>query len=165
MVPSSQKWEKPPIIFIKVNVDAAMAVGIMVLGVITMDWEGFVLGGCANIKGNHMSVEWVELDALIEGITMARSYNFDKIIFESDCVGLVNHFRKNHVDITILGHKIKDTRGMLEIFISTEVNWIDRNRNKVADSLCNLALSNHCNLTFDMEYPSDIHDCIILDSL
>ncbi|MBA0701132.1 hypothetical protein Goari_020704, partial [Gossypium aridum] len=86
------------------------------------DWEGFLLGGCASVKGNHMSVEWVELDALIEGITMARSYNFDKIIFESDCVSLVNHFRKNHVDITILGHKIKDTRGMLEIFISTEVN-------------------------------------------
>ncbi|MBA0738307.1 hypothetical protein Gogos_011686 [Gossypium gossypioides] len=165
MVPSSQKWEKPPISLIKVNVDAAMAVGIMGFGVITQAWEGFVLDGCASIKGNHMSVEWAKLDALIKGITMACSYNFDKIIFESDCVSLVNHFRNNQEDITILGHKIKDTRGMLEIFISVEVHWIDRNRNKVADSLCNLALSNHCNLTFDMEYPSDIHDCIILDSL
>ncbi|MBA0750734.1 hypothetical protein Gogos_002124 [Gossypium gossypioides] len=142
-----------------------MADGIMGISVIAQDWKGFVLGGRARVKGNHMSVEWAELDALIKGITMACSYNFDKIIFESDCVSLVNCVRKNQEDITILGHKIKDTRGMLEIFTSAEVKWIGRNRNKMADSLYNLALSNHCNLTFGMEYPSDIHDCIIPDSL
>ncbi|KAK5836054.1 hypothetical protein PVK06_011800 [Gossypium arboreum] len=127
--------------------------------------EDFVLGGRAGVKGNHMSVKWAKLDALIKGITMACFYNFDKIIFESNYVNLVNCFRKNQEDITILGHKIKDTRGMLEIFTSAEVKWIGRNRNKMANSLCNLALSNHYNLTFDMEYPSDIHNCIILDSL
>ncbi|MBA0754655.1 hypothetical protein Gogos_005427, partial [Gossypium gossypioides] len=47
---------------------------------------------------------------------------------------------------------------MIELFAETNVKWIGRNRNKVADNLCNHALNNQCNLPFSTEYPSDIHN-------
>ncbi|MBA0745130.1 hypothetical protein Gogos_007719, partial [Gossypium gossypioides] len=62
-----------------------------------------------------------ELSALIEGITLVRSFNFDKIIFEFDCASLVYHFRKHCEDIKILGHWFKEVRGMFELLVKADV--------------------------------------------
>ncbi|MBA0760981.1 hypothetical protein Gotri_023690 [Gossypium trilobum] len=88
--------------FVKVNVDVAVVDNKTSFRVIIRDSDGFVLGGSAGYKGDqisdgfvigssvsykwdHMSMEWEELSAFIEGITLVRSLNFDKVIFESDC--------------------------------------------------------------------------------
>ncbi|KAK5802114.1 hypothetical protein PVK06_029696 [Gossypium arboreum] len=123
-----------------------------------------MLSSECGIQRGHMSTEWAELFALIEGITLACSFNFDKVIFESDCVNLVNCFQQHCEDITILGHQIKEVRGMLELFTEANVQWNGHNRNKVVDILRRLALNNHCKLSFAMKYPNDIHNCIVLDS-
>ncbi|KAG8482453.1 hypothetical protein CXB51_024459 [Gossypium anomalum] len=146
LTPSPQKLEKPLIDFVKVNADAVL------------------VDNKTRIQRGHMSTEWAELFALIEGITLARSFNFDKVIFESDCANLVNRFQKHREDITILGHRIKEVRGMLELFPEANVQWNGHDRNKVVDILCRLALNNHCKLSFAMKYPNDIHNCIVLDS-
>ncbi|MBA0614427.1 hypothetical protein Godav_014726, partial [Gossypium davidsonii] len=92
LTPSPQKWEKPPIDFVKVNVDAVVVDNKTRFGVVICDCDGFILGGSAGYKGGHMSTEWAELFALIEGITLAHSFNFNTVIFKSDCANLVNHF-------------------------------------------------------------------------
>ncbi|MBA0756257.1 hypothetical protein Gogos_022018 [Gossypium gossypioides] len=88
--------------FVKVNVDAAVVDNKTSFGVIIrysngfilggnagykgdQISDGFVLGGSTGYKGDHMSMEWAELSVFIEGITLVRSLNFDKVIFESDC--------------------------------------------------------------------------------
>ncbi|MBA0586923.1 hypothetical protein Gorai_000064 [Gossypium raimondii] len=92
LTPSPQKWEKPPINFVKVNVDAVVVDNKTRFGVVICDCDGFILGGSAGYKGGHMSTEWAELFALIEGITLAHLFNFNTVIFESDCANLVNRF-------------------------------------------------------------------------
>ncbi|MBA0729032.1 hypothetical protein Golax_025794, partial [Gossypium laxum] len=100
----------------KVNMDAVVCNNKYGFGVIIRDCDGFVCGGSAGYKGDLLSMELVEIDALVEGISMARSFNFDHVIFESDCASIVNHLRKYHVDITILGHRIVEIRCMIDLF-------------------------------------------------
>ncbi|KAH1084405.1 hypothetical protein J1N35_024166 [Gossypium stocksii] len=66
-----------------------------------------------------------------------------------DCASIVNHFSFHKEDITILDHRIKEARKMLDSFVSTKVKW---------------ALSKCCNLSFEMDYPSDIHNIVIYDA-
>ncbi|MFQ6629462.1 hypothetical protein Gotur_007532, partial [Gossypium turneri] len=56
--------------------------------------------------------EWAELDALIGGISFARSLNLNKVNFEMDCTSVVNRVRKARADITFLGHRIKEVQNM-----------------------------------------------------
>ncbi|MBA0687777.1 hypothetical protein Goari_015283, partial [Gossypium aridum] len=44
---------------------------------------------------------------------------------------------------------------ILNSFVSFEVKWVKRDYNKLADSLCNWALSKCSNLSFEMNYPND----------
>ncbi|MFQ6658991.1 hypothetical protein Gotur_028046 [Gossypium turneri] len=67
-------------------------------------------------------------------------------------------------DITTFGYLIKEIIGMLEFFTEIKINLIGHTSNKVADRLCNLALNKKCTLSFDMEYPCDIHELVMLDS-
>ncbi|KAH1073458.1 hypothetical protein J1N35_025786 [Gossypium stocksii] len=76
-----QKWGKPPISFMKVNMDVAVYNNKSGFRVIIRDCDGFVRGGCVGYKGDHSSIEWVEIDALVKGISMACSFNFDHVIF------------------------------------------------------------------------------------
>ncbi|MBA0694591.1 hypothetical protein Goari_004873 [Gossypium aridum] len=80
------------------------------------------------------------------------------VIFETDYASIVNHFRKHKEDIIILGHRIKEAYKMLDSLSKDDVNLVDRGCNKSVDSLCTWSLSNYCNLSFEMDYPSDIHN-------
>ncbi|KAG8474767.1 hypothetical protein CXB51_031465 [Gossypium anomalum] len=103
--------------------DAAVCNNKFGFRVIISDCDGFVRSGCAGYKGDLLSTEWVEVDALVEGISMAHSFNFDHVTFESDYASIVNCLCKYHVDITILGYRIVEIRGMIDLFVEAEVRW------------------------------------------
>ncbi|MBA0597534.1 hypothetical protein Gorai_007337 [Gossypium raimondii] len=147
-----------------VNVDVAAFNNKTSFGVIIHDSDGFVLGDSEGYREELMSVEWAKLDALIEGITLAHSLNFNMVIFESNCGSLVNHFRKHRDYITLLGHRVKESRGMIDLFVEADVIWIGRDSNRVEDKLCYITLNNHCNLSFGMGYLRDIHNLVIFYS-
>ncbi|MBA0693808.1 hypothetical protein Goari_004155, partial [Gossypium aridum] len=147
MLGCPQKWEMPLISVVKVNVDVTVFNNKTRFGVIIHDSDGFILEDSEGYMEELMSVEWAKLDALIEGITLAHSLNFDMVIFESNCASLVNHFRKHRNYITLLGHRVKDSRGMIDLVVEADV-WIDRDSNRVADKLCYITLNNHCNFSF-----------------
>ncbi|MBA0829243.1 hypothetical protein Goarm_013861, partial [Gossypium armourianum] len=55
LTPSPQKWEKPPIDFVKVNVDAVVVDNKTRFGVVICDCDGFILGD------GHLQVRLCEL--------------------------------------------------------------------------------------------------------
>ncbi|KAH1032837.1 hypothetical protein J1N35_045011 [Gossypium stocksii] len=163
---SSQKWEKPPIGLIKINVDATMADDKIGIGVVAWDSDGFVIGGITTCKEEHRSVEWAELcalSALSEGINLAHTNCFVKINFETDCASIVKRVRKNHKDITIISHQVKEIFGLLNSFAETNIKWIRWSKNKAADHFSRLALVKNCNFFLELVYPSDIHNSVISD--
>ncbi|MBA0791420.1 hypothetical protein Gohar_015999, partial [Gossypium harknessii] len=155
------KWEKPPEGVIKVNVDASVNANRTGLGIIVRDSDGFILSGKAVFISKVVNSEWAKLDALLKGIRLAQSLNLDKVIFEMDCTCAVSRFCKHKDDITIFGYRIQEAHKILDSFSKFEVKWVDCRCNKVANSLCNWSLSNCCNLSFKMDYPSDIHNLVI----
>ncbi|XP_017609172.1 uncharacterized protein LOC108455070 [Gossypium arboreum] len=62
------RWIKSPNDFVKINVDAAIVVSAVGIGVIAWDCDDFVLGGRAIYMDYNMDVDWAEAEALREGI-------------------------------------------------------------------------------------------------
>ncbi|MBA0753692.1 hypothetical protein Gogos_020985 [Gossypium gossypioides] len=79
--PSPQKWDKPPNRYIKINMYAAMSDGNIGIGIISRDCDGLVLKGIVACKAEHMNAEWAKFNALVEGINLACTNNFKKVIF------------------------------------------------------------------------------------
>ncbi|KAH1055793.1 hypothetical protein J1N35_033858 [Gossypium stocksii] len=164
-VPKICKWEKLSEGVSKVNVDVSVNANGMSLGIIVKDSNGFVLSSKAVFINKVVSFEWAELDALIEGFWLTHSLSSDKVIFEMDCASIVNHFCKHKKDITVLGHRIKEARKMFNSFFKVDVNLVDHGCNNLVESLCTWSLSNYCNLPFEMDYPSDIYNIVISDTI
>lgn len=101
---------------------------------------------------------WAEADAISEGLTWARNKIFSNIAIESDCADIINRFRKLDDDITITGFVLRRLKTKVADFSSCTFSWCTPNSNRVADKLSKLALADHCNYSFDMDYPSSFHD-------
>ncbi|XP_040951260.1 uncharacterized protein [Gossypium hirsutum] len=110
------KWD-----VIKLNVDASVNANKTSLGIIVRDLDGFILSGKALFINRVVNSKWTELDAFLEGIRLAQSLNLDKVIFETNCAYIVNHFCKHKDDITIFGYHIKEARKMLDSFSKVKV--------------------------------------------
>lgn len=72
-----------------------MVGGKIGIGIIVQDCDSFVLRGITTCKVEYKNVKWVELCALAEGINLAYTNSFEKVMFEINCASIVNHFRKN----------------------------------------------------------------------
>ncbi|MBA0767255.1 hypothetical protein Gotri_016165 [Gossypium trilobum] len=162
--PRTHRWIKPPNDSLKINVDATIVVSAVGIRVITRDCEDFVLGGRAVYMDYKMDVDWVEAEALGEGIIWAHNNNVTRAIFETGCAGLVNRFKSRHEDISIYGYRLKEIFRLLDSFIDIKLEWVGCSSNRVADCLCKLVVKKRCTFPFDMEYPSDIHELVIVDS-
>ncbi|MBA0599923.1 hypothetical protein Gorai_006123, partial [Gossypium raimondii] len=124
-----RKWEKSLKGFFKINVNASVNNFKMGLGIIIIDLDSFVLKGRGIFKQRAVNLEWAKLDALFEGISLARCLNLNKV-----------------------------AQSMLDSFSVVDIRWIDKCSNRVANFLCNWSLKNFCNLGFDMNYPGEIHN-------
>ncbi|KAL1145043.1 hypothetical protein V6Z11_A11G271600 [Gossypium hirsutum] len=158
-------WKAPPTGYIKVNVDAAVSDGCSGFGVVIRDNDGFVMGGCYKFRAEAMDVCWAELQALIEGLKLAKKLKATQLILESDNAMLVNKVNRRAQDIAILGQRTTQVCEAFKNFNSVQINWVHRLCNKVADFLSTLAITNKCDLYFDMDYPMEIHNFIIHDAI
>ncbi|MFQ6626119.1 hypothetical protein Gotur_006364 [Gossypium turneri] len=132
---------------------------------IVRDFDGFVLSEGWGFKDEDMTVDWEKLYALEESLKITRSLNIPNAIFETDCASLANKVKKGKEDITIIGYHIKEILKTMEMCNNAAVNWINRSCNKVADFICKYAIINDCTLVFGMDYPKEIHDLVIDDSI
>ncbi|MBA0712774.1 hypothetical protein Golax_011850, partial [Gossypium laxum] len=162
--PRTHRWIKPPNDSVEINVDATIVVSAVGIRVIARDCDDFVLGGRAVYMDYKMDVDWVEAEALREGIIWARNNNVTRAIFETGCADLVNRFKSRHEDILIYGYRLKEIFGLLDSFINFKLEWVGCSSIRVADCLCKLVLKKRCTFPFDREYPSDIHELVIVDS-
>ncbi|KAK5826068.1 hypothetical protein PVK06_020976 [Gossypium arboreum] len=164
-IPVYKGWKKPPKDFIKINVDAAVSNGNNGYGIIARNADGFVIAGSYAYDNKAIDAMWAELKAVTFGMKLASSLNLTKIMMESDNATLINTFKNRDKDVTILGCYVKQECRDFNKFDTIQFNWIDRKSNSVADLLNKIAVKNRCDLTFDMDYPMEIHDAIINDAI
>ncbi|KAG8503159.1 hypothetical protein CXB51_000961 [Gossypium anomalum] len=163
--PECKGWKKPPNDFIKINVDAAVSKGNVGYGAIARDADGFVLTWCYGFATKDIEAALAELEMLTMGLNLASKLNASKIIIESDSAILINKVKKRDHDVTILGRCMQKEWEVFRSFKMVHFNWINRSSNEVVDLLCKLAIMNQCNLNFNLDYPSKIHNVIIQDAI
>lgn len=158
-----QKWEKLPIDKVKVNIDAAISKDKMGFHVLTRDDEGFVIGRSCGFRVEKMQVEQAELHVFEESIKVASSTA--NIIFEIDCTSLANKIRNRGVHITIMGQMINELFKSKDIRKKAKFRWVNHNYNKAMHFMSKFDITNNCNLNFGMDYPSAVHDFVIVDAI
>ncbi|KAK5843193.1 hypothetical protein PVK06_005638 [Gossypium arboreum] len=152
-----KNWKKLKSGFVKVNINATVSNEIMGYWVIVIDTKGFMVGNCRGCKDMVLASKWVELVALEEGMQLAKSLNFQKVIFESSNASLINRIKRNGRDITIMGQYVHETGINLKKFALVDVTWALRSCNEILDFICNFVLHNNCFWLFNMNYPKEIH--------
>ncbi|MBA0549344.1 hypothetical protein Golob_020380, partial [Gossypium lobatum] len=113
VITTDKKWTKPPYGIVKINFDATVLMKKMGYGMFARDSDGFIFGEGAGVIDTDMQTEWAELKAFEESLNFARSLNCPNLVFETDCISLVNRKNKRGQDITLLGHRINDVCKLL----------------------------------------------------
>ncbi|MFQ6629014.1 hypothetical protein Gotur_006495 [Gossypium turneri] len=87
------------------------------------------------------------------------------IIFKNDYLSLANRIRNQGVDITIMGQRINELFKSTDILKKAKFRWVNRNCNKVTNFMSEFTITNNCILNFGMDYPSAVHDFVIVDAI
>lgn len=109
------------------------------------------------------SSEWIEIEAVREGVVWARDRGFTLAIIESDNANASNRLKVRKVDITTLGHYLHTVKNLVINLPNFNFKWNGKEGNKATDRLSVLTLQNKCNLIFDMDYLQDIHNFVMDD--
>ncbi|KAL6145210.1 hypothetical protein ACLB2K_055898 [Fragaria x ananassa] len=98
-------WIKPELGWVKCNSDGAFISGTRRggCGVVIRNESGDFMAGAAKPCRQWTSSFHVELLALLEGMKLAETLNYPKIIFETDCLLLVHALNQETADISSLG--------------------------------------------------------------
>jgi ribonuclease HI len=140
--PSSLTWKRPPAPFLKYNTDASWSSpsGRAGLGMIIRDSTGALIGGQA-IPTLANSVIIAETDAVCKAMDLALELGHSSAIFESDCLGLINHLNcpSYASDWTILP-LLREIRRKATSFSHIMWNWVPKEVNCAAHCAASLAL-------------------------
>ncbi|KAG8488151.1 hypothetical protein CXB51_018738 [Gossypium anomalum] len=158
--PAGRKWIKLSRGVVKINVDIAIDEGKMGLGVIVRDEDDFVC-----VKNMTFNSDWVEMMAIEEVVSLAKSLNLKKVKFEFDNANIVNKINSRDQDITFSGQRAEGIYKKLKSFKDAVITWTPRSSNKLVDFISKFVLSNNYNWNFDVNYPKEIHDLVILDAI
>lgn len=135
------KWCPPRENIIKFNSDTQfdLSTGRGVMGIVCRDKEGKLLAR-ASSQIFTASPLVAEALALREAVSLAVNLNFKQILFESDCLELVEACRGNAIRKAI-EHVVNDIQSMKKDFTFMGLLWTNRCGNEVADLVAKLAAS------------------------
>lgn len=113
-------WKGTEVDTVKINIDGAFDGSNQLAGwgCIARDHTGDVIFAAA-VKLDYMSEALhAEAYALIRGIQLAGNYGMGKVVFETDCLGLVRAMKSKMFDRSPLGVVFRETRFLLQLGIS-----------------------------------------------
>ncbi|XP_062013785.1 uncharacterized protein LOC133730151 [Rosa rugosa] len=131
------KWSKPPVGFVKLNVDVAFDQTLCRtgLGGVFRDHVGTFLHGFRHSVTIAQSARHAELLALILGVQLAIDHHLTPLIVESDCLDLVSALSSSSLDCSELGFLLVDLRTLLHEALDARVLKVARQANSVAHIL------------------------------
>lgn len=126
------KWSPPLLGVILLNSDAAVfeAEGCLGAGVVARDHRGSFLVACRQSTKGLMSPEEVEAPALQRSVSLALDEGYDKVIFASDCLSLIQRLNSEMMDRSPVGIK-----AMTTLFSSVSFTHVSRSLNVAAHTL------------------------------
>jgi ribonuclease HI len=158
------RWRPPSPGWIKLNTDASF-IGNgrpSAAGAVARNHKGdVVLAACSPLI-SCLDAEDAEAKAALMGIKLLTDRGIDKIIIEGDYALVTNALRSEAVDRSKLWAKYEEARSLLADFQEHRVEKINRESNRVADTLAKMGRSAGSCLWLD-QFPDCIHDLVTQD--
>ncbi|KAL5844772.1 hypothetical protein ACOSQ4_010730 [Xanthoceras sorbifolium] len=153
--------------FVKVNSNAAIDIsrGMVGLGWVVRDSEGFVLLSAVKPVMGGFSLEVAEVLAVLTALQVARDSGFNRVILDMDASTIVKLVNDATLPLSELGFIIHDIR----LFFQDKnflicVRHVRRSANRVAHCLTKFALSVGQQLVWLEDFPSCVGDLTSDDS-
>jgi ribonuclease HI len=140
--PGSDRWTPPPQGTVLVNSDAAIseATGCMGAGVVIRNHQGDFLVACREHLNQITEPEYAEALALRRAVVLAKEEGFDRVVFASDCLSLVQRLSSSAKDRSNVGIMVADIKVLTQHFSSASFCHVKRNLNEVAHILAKSSL-------------------------
>ncbi|XP_042978388.1 uncharacterized protein LOC122309093 [Carya illinoinensis] len=144
----NQRWTTPPEGIYKLNWDAAInqSLGLMGIGPILRNYNGQVLGTIRARRNINLSPFIAEAYAMMMDVLFYKEASFHSVIFEGDSLQVVERMQKTVIDWSQGGFIIKDTKQVLQEFVSWSFCHTKRDSNMAAHMLAKDALPIECDL-------------------
>lgn len=115
-------------------------------GVVALDHAGRCVIACCESFQGKLIPELAEAKALRRAIFLAREENFDKVIFASDCLSLIQRLHSSSRDRSSVGSVVADIKFASSVFSSVLFKFVRRHGNVVAHCLAKASVnfSNLC---------------------
>ncbi|KAE8803228.1 non-ltr retroelement reverse transcriptase [Hordeum vulgare] len=115
-----------------VNVDAALFPDCrrMAMGAIFRDHSGRCLAAASEPLIGFTSPEIAEALALRRAVTIADAKGFERVIFASDCLSLIQRLQSSKPDRSMVGSVMMDIKHMVSSFSSATFRHVRRNLNE-----------------------------------
>lgn len=133
-------WRPPEGHLIKVNTDAAVFKdGSVGCGGVIRDSVGDVMGAmCECIEGNF-DIDVAEAYAARRGLLVALEAGMTNLVLESDCLKLVLHIQRGHIECSSFGMMVADILELSGRCIAFLCKHVKREGNRVAHKLAHLS--------------------------
>jgi hypothetical protein len=147
-----------------VNFDATIfeASGCMGTGVIITDHRGNFLAACQHYFEGIASPEYDESFALRRAVEVAREKGMDKVIFESNCLSLVQRLNSTIMDRSSVGLIVASIMVQLGGFISASFRHVKRVFNEAVHYLAKLCEGVNSSSIF-LSVPDCIRETFYID--
>jgi ribonuclease HI len=136
-------WQKPPMNWYKCNVDAGFN---MVQNRATVGWcvrdhgGNFIMAGTLWQEGKFTVIEG-EANALLEALKVMQQKGYSRVIFETDCKGVVDAIHNIHGGVSEFSSIICNIKNILLVNPNFVVKFVKRQANMVAHTLAKAASS------------------------
>jgi hypothetical protein len=136
------KWTPLPPGLVLINYDATIfeSDGGMCIGVVTRNHLGSCLVACRQHVEGAVTRIWEGL-ALKHAVLMAIDEGFDKVIFVSDCLSLVQRLNSSTMHMSDIGILVDGIKLRMMDFLMVSVIHVKRQLNEAAHILAKTCLS------------------------
>ena len=159
------KWTKPPEDCYKANFDAALFANNNTtgIGVVIRDCNGNVLSALSQKIVLPQSIEHAEALAASRAMTFAGELSLSKVMFEGDCLRIINAINKKEPCHTLFGHIIEEIWSGTTSLVTCNFQHVRREGNKLAHALARRAVVFADTDVWVEELPSDLDDVFNFD--
>ncbi|KAL4295344.1 hypothetical protein GQ457_12G013630 [Hibiscus cannabinus] len=163
----AERWKKPAVGTIKVNVDGAWSQerSLAAVGIVARDHNGMVVDAMAQRKEGPHTTSTIEACAFAEGVQMALQHGWPRVQIEGDAQQIVAQLKGTRLDRSVVASYLHETWASLQAQPDYMVSFINRSCNKVAHNLAHFMFTNAEPFYFSYDLPSCISDIVIDEAI
>uniref|UniRef100_A0A803NSB0 Reverse transcriptase domain-containing protein n=1 Tax=Cannabis sativa TaxID=3483 RepID=A0A803NSB0_CANSA len=160
-----ERWLKPQVNSIKINVDAAIFEGQNRFGsaLVVRDHNGMLVEGCTKLHNGNIAPSIAEALSFREALSWIKDQTYNSVWVETDCLVVIQALRNSAILSSHFGCVIQECKAMLASLNNVYFCFVKRSANRVAHEFARASLF-YPDCTFSMEnIPIELLPTLVTD--